>query len=301
MSRFKFDSLSRASLPYNCGIMLKSLAIFVFVFLIFPISGRSQANRTQEGARSYQPAAATPTDVPEPIRSPSLRSEPNKHVDANVRVVSTAPKDGYDKAAFWVNCALALIGTFGIIAAFMTLLKLERQTKATEDQVRIAQQTLVHTQRPKIAVRTLYFSEMRSVGLPDSANGIRKGSFANGQLYIVNTGGTKASIEEIFCTPYIGEGANLPAKRPYEGNSGGKVAFSLVGGQSTPWTFALSEPLTEDRADILNLRMTSFYILGWIDYRDDLGILRTTRFCRRYDTVKERFVAVDDIEYESAD
>jgi hypothetical protein len=55
-------------------------------------------------------------------------------VSADVRVVSTPEKDGWDKASVWIDFALAVVGGLGIVAAFVTLRKLERQTAATEKQ-----------------------------------------------------------------------------------------------------------------------------------------------------------------------
>lgn len=43
------------------------------------------------------------------------------------------------------------------------------------------------------------------------------------------------------------------------------------------------------------------FVLGWIGYRDDLGIFRQMGFCRRYESRKDRFVPVDDPDYEYSD
>jgi hypothetical protein len=41
--------------------------------------------------------------------------------------------------------------------------------------------------------------------------------------------------------------------------------------------------------------------MGWINYADDLGFVRRTAFCRRFNPESGRFVAVDDPDYEHAE
>ncbi len=42
--------------------------------------------------------------------------------------------------------------------------------------------------------------------------------------------------------------------------------------------------------------LRDLYVLGWVDYADDIGNLKHLNFCRIY--VRGRFVAVSDPEYE---
>jgi hypothetical protein len=122
-----------------------------------------------------------------------------------------------------------------------------------------------------------------------------KGSFTS------SIGGTIATIEEIYCKPYIGGKGRLPAKRPYEGEIGDKREKVLAAGESTVQLFALESPLDGTSVNSLKYGLMRFYVLGWILYRDGLGIKRMTHFCRRYDTPTERFEPVEDTEYESED
>jgi hypothetical protein len=158
----------------------------------------------------------------------------------------------------------------------------------------------VHTQRPKIEVRTFYFAEKFTTSrrLPF---GIEEGSTASGQFYVVNKGGTNGTIEEYLCEVYMGD--TLPAKRPYEGKSRDRENKVLVSGQSEYYFFGLKPGETLDKATARSLggMATNLWVLGWIGYRDELRIYRTTRFCRKYDSRAGRFFPVDDIEYESAD
>jgi hypothetical protein len=67
------------------------------------------------------------------VPSPAQQA-PNSHAEADVRVVSTPPKDRYDKAAFWINAALAGVGFIGVGIGIGTLLFLRSQTAQIKRQ-----------------------------------------------------------------------------------------------------------------------------------------------------------------------
>jgi transposase-like protein len=72
--------------------------------------------------------------------------------------------------------------------------------------------------------------------------------------------------------------------------------------ESMPWTFNTlhDNKVMDASADhILTGRGNwAIYIMGWIEYLDDLKIPRRTAFCRKYEITKGRFFAVDDPDYE---
>ena len=72
------------------------------------------------------------------IRSFSLCAisvqSPAQQPPVDVHVVSTPPKDHYDKAAFWINAALAGIGFIGVGIGIGTLLFLRSQTAQIKRQ-----------------------------------------------------------------------------------------------------------------------------------------------------------------------
>jgi hypothetical protein len=184
---------------------------------------------------------------------------------------------------------------------------LEQLATAAATNAGISAKTLVLTQRPRIVVRAFYFSEIKGVGgITKVSNRIEAGSFCTGQYYIENCGGTDARIREIYSEVFITD--KLPMMRPYEGKEGSKEEKTLRPGTSTFYLFGRMEPLgASDTSDLntpidaFGARLKYFYVLGWIGYTDDLGIYRMTAFCRRYDATKDRFVPVDDADYEYAD
>jgi preprotein translocase subunit Sss1 len=273
--------------------MLKTLAIFTFAFLVLCVQGNCQSHKAEQKQKSNQLILPIPHSPVQKDDSLGFQSKSEQDASTEVRIISTPAKDRYDKAAVWINAVLAIVGFIGIVIAIITLIKIHHQTE-------IAARTLVLTQRPRIEVRTFYFSQLRGVGLPDSPSGISEASSAGGQFYIVNTGGTRAKIKEIVCKVFVW-GGTLPAKRPYEGEIGSQKEKVLEAGQSTFYLFGLLGDLIDaETSNWLRSGVQSFYVLGWIGYTDDLGIYRITHFCRRYDPSKERFSPVDDIEYEKA-
>jgi hypothetical protein len=173
----------------------------------------------------------------------------------------------------------------------------EQNAVAAKASADVSEKTLVLTQRPRIVVRAFYFSEPTGVGgVYRVPKRIEAGSFCTGQFYIENCGGTDARIREIYSEVYIAE--NLPMKRPYEGKVGSKEEQTLRPGTSAFHRFGRMEPLDAQTATDVTKH---FYVLGYIGYTDDLAIYRTTAFCRRYNATKDRFLPVDDPDYEYAD
>ena len=294
---------------------MKSLTILTLLLTVaqtpVPILGKTSNGSTHTsadvatpGQKQQNPAAHAPDENQAPAAKTDRGGQSNEDTQHSVTVTQLPPvtisKVGFDWSAF-ANYLLVLVGFGGIVVAVCTLFAIKKQADLMSESLKVTQRTLVHTQRPRIVVRNFYFSEVRGVGgCYNTMNGLEKGSFATGQFYIVNTGGTRAIVREIFCKPYNG-GEALPMKRPYEGTVGIKQDMQLMAGESNVWTFNRQMPL--DTADIQDLDSHAkyFHVLGWIGYTDDLGIYRMTHFCRRFEPMKGRFVAVDNPDYEAAD
>ena len=68
-------------------------------------------------------------------------------------------------------------------------------------------------------------------------------------------------------------------KRPYEGKEGSKEQKALLPGESETYLFNLPTPMDNNQANSLSVGLSNLYVLGWIGYKDDLGIYRVTAFC----------------------
>ena len=120
--------------------MLRGLAIFALTFFVFPVQAHSQPNEAQKTHNRTNPSPAASPIVPEQSGSQSAQTEPKKHVDADVRIVSAPGKDGYDRAAFWMTFALVVIGSFGIGVGIATLFTVKRQADlfASKERARLS-------------------------------------------------------------------------------------------------------------------------------------------------------------------
>jgi hypothetical protein len=166
-----------------------------------------------------------------------------------------------------------------------------------------AQRMLILTQRPKLRVRNVVVR----YPVPIHRQPFRlfePGQPVSGQFYVVNIGGTVARLVEGDCRVYWTE-QGLPMDRPYEGQGVETVvpSYKLEAGQSSPITFQSRNIMGPEGDDIRvfagNWRL---YVMGWIEYTDDLDNHRRTAFCREYRQIPGgsggRFFPIDDPDYE---
>jgi hypothetical protein len=212
-------------------------------------------------------------------------------------------RDRYDWITWAANPLLVLVGVGGIVVAVVTLLKIERQTKATEDAVRIAQATLVSTFRPKLIVRGLNFR--RDKALADEAGACRLG------YELVNIGGTIAHITQCeACVHYFAGRCGDKDIGSASNTADSKEMFSLKPGEYKEEFVELGIEVTA-RLDYLetslvegvtnSLLVGEMYLTGRIEYRDDTGSIRRTGFHRSYNQETKRFSIVPDPDYEYSD
>jgi hypothetical protein len=123
------------------------------------------------------------------------------------------------------------------------------------------------------------------------------------QYVIANTGRGKAHVFEGNVS-IIATQDPLPAIPPFDDAGNFTFPFSLVAGQSSPHWLDLSRVQTDpfeaaamtERGGLSNRK--TIYFFGYIQYRDDIGIVRRTAFCRSFDAKTKRFRLVGDADYE---
>jgi hypothetical protein len=217
--------------------------------------------------------------------------------------------------ATWSNWALAIFAAVAALIALRTLRAIRRQaeianeslsaerkaTEAAKAQAELSQKTLVLTQRPKLIVRNIV---VKTPGDPLRQTApFQPGYSVEGEFQVVNVGGTPATITQSGCRVFWNQVA-LPMHRPYEHLSpNNPVRGVLQPGTSVVGGFMSDRPMDQHAAEIWQAgNQWSLYVMGWVEYRDDLGFVRRTVFCRRYDVGRgRRFFAVDDPDYEYAD
>ena len=228
---------------------------------------------------------------------------------AAISSVVLAEKDLYDWITWAANLTLVLVGIGGIIVAVVTLRKiekqteaLERQTKATEDAVKISQATLDLTFRPKLIVRSL--SIYRDA---DTAGDIRLSRVG---YDLVNIGGTVAHIVQREVCVHYNKGWGGEDVGNVSDTEKSKEEFSLKPGEFREEFVELGTEITR-RLGHLETRLAQgvnnpvmvgeIFLTGRIEYRDDTGAIRRTAFHRSYNQETKRFSVVADPEYEYSD
>jgi hypothetical protein len=193
-------------------------------------------------------------------------------------------------AANLPNVVLCLIGLGAVWAALSTLNAIKRQAATMERQ-------LILTQRPKIIVRGFYFNEIHAG--ESTATGIKVGSRCFGRFFIANSGGSDAHINEIYRMVWIVPvDGPLTAKPVYENQVAEHHKITIRPGQAGMWEFGRADALLPETRQDLHFGNAKLYVIGWIDYSDDLGISRRMAFCRRYHPSKDRFLPKRDAYYE---
>jgi hypothetical protein len=199
----------------------------------------------------------------------------------------------------WSSWALVFVAGWAGWVALKTLGALERQAS-------IARDTLVLTQRPKLIVRNVVLKSPLKEPPPVPDPWLYNGARLSGQFYVVNVGGTPATITESGCWVVWKvnrqELAGLPMERPYESLSANNpVRGTLNPGKSAPGTFQ-SDDFLGDEIDPIREGLWPLYVMGWVEYTDERRVKRRTAFCRKYDANRRRFFAVeDDPDYEHAE
>jgi hypothetical protein len=192
------------------------------------------------------------------------------------------------------------------VAAENQLKLIGMQTDLLEKQKEIARQAFIATHRPRLSVRNIVLkpSARDWAGQQDMIIG----DLPEGQLYVVNRGGSNAFITDGLIMVHTDEKSNLPMARPYGGKNGniGSMRFPILAGTSIPILFA-SDSRIEEGSRIRMLRGDggSLYVMGWIEYSDGAyeistgtQITRRTAFCRKFASTTQRFVRVQDEDYE---
>jgi hypothetical protein len=163
--------------------------------------------------------------------------------------------------------------------------------KSAKDGAEVSQKNLTATFPPEVIVRSITLK-------PDKITYI-----------VTNRGGTKAQImfSNITVTDIDCVGGWLPATPPYSEADNVLGKITLEPGDFKNGEIALEAGILERiRVEIARARggfpnPGSVYCLGYIQYLDGNMVVRYTAFCRLFNVHRQRFVAVNDSDYEYAD
>jgi len=166
--------------------------------------------------------------------------------------------------------------------------------KATE----LTRQSVILTHRPKLIVRNIILDNENSILNFGSGHGWPVEG--TGTARIVNVGSSTAHLIAWSCHVLIL--FLLPITPPFDVKEEELFNLPIAPGEYAAVHFPTTraEPLAAE--DLLRIRgAAGLYVLGRAVYKDDLGTVRTTSFCREWRKGYERFKPVDNPDYENAD
>jgi hypothetical protein len=248
---------------YNFRIMLTRLAITALGITLFFAYGPNKS-----GAQQKQP--------PQPIPAAPVTIVDNSTRQAAAYGTSEKPPEPH-AGVEWSNWALVLIGGLGVLAAYGTLRKIERQTKATEVAAKGAMESgaaFIEAERAWIMAETGNISDDFE---PDPT----RLEIFEIRPVIANRGRTTGRIVRGCIAQVQPKSAReLPPEPDYSGEMGNaQVDFVLApGGAAQPLQVKLSA------WDFLPLRRgeRKLYIYGFVRYLVMGEHERETRFCFEY-------------------
>ena len=269
-------------------------------------SSNAAENKTGNAPKPSVSPGASPSGSVEKPASHTKTNDANQRGDSFEKFLQNLKKQFEnfkplsDILSAW---ALVLVGCGGVYAAIRTLRAIEGQGSTTW-------RSLVLTQRPRLIVRRIILDK------PEQAKRFLRSRMGEatfeadapieGYLSLVNSGNGIATVAESECA-VIKSGPPDQLPRRFQQHQGVAVPLVAVGtslqpGQTIECRFYGSGPSSEQytQAEAAGAGI-QFYVTGWIDYRDELGLMRRIGFCRQYIPELDRFFPVDDADYEYAD
>jgi hypothetical protein len=130
--------------------------------------------------------------------------------------------------AFWTAAATLAIASF----TYMLKLSTDRLSIATNETIWFTREAFIAANRPKLIVRgiVVYQPSTFESAFSGDFEGFKEGEKVNGHLFVVNIGGTSATIEFIDKMAYWTQG-RLPMRRPYENRT---IPIEILDPQNRP-------------------------------------------------------------------
>jgi hypothetical protein len=170
---------------------------------------------------------------------------------------------------------------------------LRDNVKLNRQALEISRQALILNQPPRLKVRSVEVRP-RPYAAGEPFNVFPLDTTIECRFLVRNTGGSRATILYSAVTLFvIPHSEPLPMVSPLTGAPPNDPIIPNIQLKPGEFTFGIFVRRTdqEETASVKDL-----YVIGWVDYVDDVGNLRHTSFCRMF--VRGRFVPVNDPDYE---
>jgi len=177
-----------------------------------------------------------------------------------------------------------------------------RQARLTRELIAVARDEFISSHPPEIIVRRVSLDQGTLFAVAPITRPWKI------QYILANTGRSSATIFEGNATVKQFTGS-LPAIPPFEDTFNLVLEVTLGAGESVPLTSEL-DPQDPIVARVRLGQTTDLthgdgaeeiYFFGYMLYRDNIGVVRRTAFCRRLDIQTQRFIVVSDPDYEYRD
>jgi len=165
--------------------------------------------------------------------------------------------------------------------------------KVNRQALEVSRQALILSQPPKLTIRSVEVRP-RPYASGEPFNVFPPDTTIECRFLVRNAGGSRATVLYSAVTLFvIPHSEPLPMVSPLNGVTPNDPIIPNMQLKPGEFTFGIFVRRTnhEEEGSIKDL-----YVIGWLDYVDDIGNLKHTNFCRMY--MRGRFVPVNDPDYE---
>ncbi|HEY2346581.1 MAG TPA: hypothetical protein VGH80_12000 [Xanthomonadaceae bacterium] len=221
----------------------------------------------------------------------------------------------------WLACLTAIVAAVGVVQIIF-LIRSDKTSVRAANAATKAAEIAEKTSDANLAIAKGQFEEMRQARILEHRPKLRvrniivnepsfpKGRRIAGRFIVSNVGGARAHIEACRCDVLWGL-RGLPMESPFAGRVENSMQSkpTIAAGAYEEGQFCSDNNYDGNgqakphEADPRTDWPWGVYVLGWIDYIDDLAIRRRTVFCRQLENHGGifRFHPVDDPDYEYED
>ena len=208
-------------------------------------------------------------------------------------------KENHSSAEDEFNAWLSLLLSF-VIVCFTGVLAC-----VAWKQFRIAREAHCVMHRPKLRVRNVFVPDL------DALIGDGPKSAMPSEYDVVNVGRTKANLTACDSRIIITNNLGLHHLRLDILEKQVEKKIGIAGGETCRMKIPDPKPLNKEVLARFTVptgpdfpypgNNLDAYVIGFLKYRDAIGLVRQTAFCRKFNRATERFDPVDDPDYEYED
>lgn len=244
-------------------------------------------------------AAQVPSDPPTPTPSEVNGEKQSSSGNQSTNTNEVEPLEGIETGPVSTNAWLSLSLSF-LIVLFTGVL-----AYVAWKQCRIAREAHYVMHRPKLRVRNVFVPDL------DALIGDGPKSDIPSEYDVVNVGGTKANLTACDSRIIITNNLGLHRLRFDILEKQVEKKIGIAGGETCRMKIPDPEPLNEEVLARFTVptgpdfpyssNNLDAYVIGFLKYRDAIGLVRQTAFCRKFNRATERFDPADDPDYEYED